>query len=463
MPQSCFRPVVSLLAVTIWLPLAFGQNPAVSGNGDVFSSRTKNNNDCMDVYKQTAQKINEESLRMQAQARQDQAACMIDQGCVHAVQLRRVAAERADNEKLRIAQEQLNACEMKPGDTNSGGGGAVAPSNTGTTALQGYAEGNLRPDPASNPYKTGTSNDASAKKLPKMTGFVVYGRADRSQPPSRRSQQQGVDPFIAGLRDGSRECAIGAETIVHAAQASMSLDFVLAQRLLGIDRSDIASQFLHGLVNDLQAPVAGQSPYASGFRIAKRVCTYGLLWSGRSPRSTLQGIPAPPSTFKMIRESAGADVWTGEYHVDPFTGERFRIMGRSRTPKSHATATYANKGESLAYQEALNRGEIGLQRPAGANVPGADFITAITDRTRVREVVITDVKASLRGRFPVPKATIPGNWHAELLDAVSTDRLSLSDPVIEEAVREAVTNGRIRLRQLNVDFSSSGPGMIKGF
>jgi hypothetical protein len=177
MPHSRFRPVMPLMAATIVLPLAFGQNPSRSGNGDVFSSRTNNNNDCQEVYKRTGQKINEENLRMQAQSRQDQANCGTNQSCVQDVQQRRIAAERAAREKLTEAQAQLDACEGKAGGTgagsgSSGVGGARGPRNTGGTVLKGHVEENVKPDPAG--YKGGAYNEDYGKVLPSMTGEVSY-------------------------------------------------------------------------------------------------------------------------------------------------------------------------------------------------------------------------------------------------------------------------------------------------
>jgi len=69
----------------------------------------------------------------------------------------------------------------------------------------------------------------------------------------------------------------------------------------------------------------------------------------------------------------------------------------------------------------------------------------------------------MRGRFPEPKTAIPGTWQAELLDAISPDRLALSDQALEGAIRNAVAEGRVVLRQINVDLSPTGQGAISGF
>jgi len=111
------------------------------------------------------------------------------------------------------------------------------------------------------------------------------------------------------------------------------------------------------------------------------------------------------------------------------------------------------------------RKEIGLQRPTGANVTGADFITAVLrpGTRKVQEVIVNDVKASVAGRFPVPKTSMPGTWRSEVQNAVSPRRLNLGDPALEAEIRAAVQQGRVRLRQINVNYSSQGQGLITGW
>ena len=164
-----------------------------------------------------------------------------------------------------------------------------------------------------------------------------------------------------------------------------------------------------------------------------------------------------------ILESAGADVPNRRMHTDPFTGGQFPVSATSRSPRSFPTAIRADIGESEAYKQALRRGEIGLQRPMGANVAGADFITAIVRPDSSVEIVVTDVKTSERGKFPTPKAHLPGTWQAEVQHAIGPTRLNLHDPVLEGQVRAAFQQGRIRLRQLRANYSPSGQGVITGW
>jgi hypothetical protein len=171
--------------------------------------------------------------------------------------------------------------------------------------------------------------------------------------------------------------------------------------------------------------------------------------------------------------------------VDAHTQQAVSVSAQSRTPRSFMTAIRADLGEAEAYRQALLRGEIGLQRPMGANVRGVDFVTAVRDGAAgVREVVCSDAKSSGSGRFPKAKATIPGSWQAEVRDATTRPRLRLQvlttdipggapgfpipfGPLalqqLEDAIIAAVAAGKVRLRQLNADYSPAGQGLIVGW
>jgi hypothetical protein len=188
----------------------------------------------------------------------------------------------------------------------------------------------------------------------------------------------------------------------------------------------------------------------------------------------------------QVIESAGAEILARRMHRDPHTQQEFGISARSRTPSSFATAIRADIGESEAYKQALLRGEVGLQRSMGVNVRGVDFITAVRDgATNIKEIVCTDVKTSEKGRFPLPKKTIPGTWVGEVHAAVSPARLKLrvrntdvSGPslhtfslpatpaelnTLESEIVQAARQGRVRLRQLEADYSGTGQGRISGW
>jgi len=188
----------------------------------------------------------------------------------------------------------------------------------------------------------------------------------------------------------------------------------------------------------------------------------------------------------QVVESVGAKV-PGREDLDPVTKQKVEISARSSTSRSFATAIRADIGESEAYKQALLRGEIGLQRPMGANVPGVDFITAVrVGATGIKEIICTDVKTSQRGKFPSPKKTIPGSWMNEVHAAMSQDRLKLrvtttdvtgaalhSFPIphspaelaaLEAQILQAASAPRpIRMRQLRADYSETGQGMITGW
>ena len=173
-------------------------------------------------------------------------------------------------------------------------------------------------------------------------------------------------------------------------------------------------------------------------------------------------LPANLESKGVIRPGTGNRTFT-----DPFTSQTSPISATAKTSRSMITSIRADVAESEAYKAALARGEIGLQRPTGANVTGTDFITAVVrpGTKQIREVLITDVKASLVGKTPVPKTTIPGSWQAEVNGAVAPGRLNLGDAALENEVRTAVQQGRVRLRQLNVNYSPSaqGQGQITGW
>jgi hypothetical protein len=165
-------------------------------------------------------------------------------------------------------------------------------------------------------------------------------------------------------------------------------------------------------------------------------------------------------------ESGGAEVPARRQYRDPHSGETHSISATAKSPRAHVTAIRADLGEAEAYKQAIyRRGEIGLQRPMGANVPGADFITAVRNHSGNIEILVTDVKTTMTGRrSPKPKVSIPRTWKAEVKEAVS--RLKLPDPHLEAEIREAHRLGRVRLRQLRVNYAADpvhGMGTITGW
>jgi hypothetical protein len=154
---------------------------------------------------------------------------------------------------------------------------------------------------------------------------------------------------------------------------------------------------------------------------------------------------------KAVRESAGARTQEGDFQ-----------SASAQTNRSFLTAIRADVGESEAYKRALEKGEIGLQRPGGANVPGADFITAAEGPDGIR-IYVNDAKTSTTGKFPKDKGPyVKLVWAAEVHNAVA--RLDLGDPVLEARIRKAAADPtRIQVRQINVDYSPAGQGKITGY
>jgi hypothetical protein len=168
--------------------------------------------------------------------------------------------------------------------------------------------------------------------------------------------------------------------------------------------------------------------------------------------------------------------------------DRGGISARSRTPESFKQTISADIGESEAYKQALLRGEIGLQRPFSVNAQGPDFVTAVRDggATCIKEVLCTDVKTSGRGqrtRFPAEKKTpLNDKWKDEVRKAVDKLKLQVrladaASPIgsfampqtpaeitaLEQNIKNAVSEGRMRRRQLNVNYSAAAQGIITGW
>ncbi|MEV6489099.1 DUF4157 domain-containing protein [Actinoplanes sp. NPDC051633] len=180
---------------------------------------------------------------------------------------------------------------------------------------------------------------------------------------------------------------------------------------------------------------------------------------------------AAPTSVSAATQLASIRISSGAFLVnparlvtDPFSGQ---VLGQrsasAQTSRSVITGPRADGAEAAGWREALARGEIGLQAPTGANVPGGDFYTARIDPNGQVTLIANDVKMSTIGQFPTPATTLRPTWRAELLAAIQPGRLNLGDPALEAAIRAAFAAGRIQLRQLNADYSPGGGGTITGF
>ena len=81
----------------------------------------------------------------------------------------------------------------------------------------------------------------------------------------------------------------------------------------------------------------------------------------------------------------------------------------------------------------------------------------------MREIVVNDVKTSGVGKFRPP---VQGSaavkklraWDPEVRRAVA--RVKTGDPRLDRDIKQAMWEGRVRLRQLEVDMSPRGQGTI---
>jgi hypothetical protein len=214
--------------------------------------------------------------------------------------------------------------------------------------------------------------------------------------------------------------------------------------------ADAAGDAARGLGRGVEAEV----PAATGTAGAR---SSPVLTKGSTEGTRPAGVPdilSPQNTASpRVLESKGADVSRPD-----------RVVGSAKTSRAVSTSTRPSIAEAEAYKEALRRGEIGLQRPAHANAPGTDFLTAVRDRiTGQYRIVVTDVKSSTRGEFPSARTALSPTWLQEVQDAVAPGRLDLGDPVLEAQIRAAVADGRISIRRITVDYSAAGQGAIRGF
>jgi hypothetical protein len=128
----------------------------------------------------------------------------------------------------------------------------------------------------------------------------------------------------------------------------------------------------------------------------------------------------------------------------------------ARTPKSLLTSIRPDVAESQAYMAALKKGEIGLQRPLGANIGGTDMITAVRRADGTLRVVVTDVASTTTGRVGKGPPVLKAKWLAEVREAVSPSRLDLGNPALEAEIQAAVGRGDVDVRIVSVDYSKAG-------
>jgi hypothetical protein len=165
-------------------------------------------------------------------------------------------------------------------------------------------------------------------------------------------------------------------------------------------------------------------------------------------------LPAPGEGGPMLsagQESTGAGLRGAQYQ-----------SASAQTERSMMTAIRADVAEGQAYGDAVfGRGEIGLERPSGTNIGGrADFLTAGRENGQMY-VYVNDVKASGVGRFPTPDTgTVKATWMNQVQDAVGPGRLNLGNSAVEKEIQDAVAGGFVKLRQIDVNYTSAAQGTI---
>jgi len=139
------------------------------------------------------------------------------------------------------------------------------------------------------------------------------------------------------------------------------------------------------------------------------------------------------------------------------------ISATARDAKAvNTTSIRPDVAEAHAYNEHLNRGEYGLQRPLGSNAPGVDSITAsiqfdANGKPVSAKIFLNDVTtpSAAKGSKPAHAA-----WGGELTKALEPGMLDFGDPAIDAVVRKAAADGDVYVRIVRVDMSARGAGGV---
>ena len=96
-------------------------------------------------------------------------------------------------------------------------------------------------------------------------------------------------------------------------------------------------------------------------------------------------------------------------------------------------------------------------------MPGADYATAVRLPNGEFEIVVIDAKSrvSSASDFGDVRTSLPTTWIDSVRDAIAPSRLILGDPTMEQAIRDAWTQGRVRIARDTIDYSSSGQGQLR--
>jgi Domain of unknown function (DUF4157) len=209
---------------------------------------------------------------------------------------------------------------------------------------------------------------------------------------------------------------------------------------------------------------------------------FGRAAAAPSPAtaSTSRGLGAAtisnPPAHKRVRVSAGAYSAPTRKLKTPREAVEAERMGFREPTASEAVSVTAkedvginkairpNIAEQQTWDEAIfARNEIGLQGPTGSIVEGPDFITAQRMADGQLEIIVTDVASTETGKLARKSTDIPEDWLRHVESAISPERLDLGDADLEARIIEAFHAGRVRRRQISVDFSPAGQGTVTGW
>jgi len=135
-----------------------------------------------------------------------------------------------------------------------------------------------------------------------------------------------------------------------------------------------------------------------------------------------------------------------------------------------STTIRAGLREKKGHDALLEQGELGIKSPIHPNQPGVDSITAKVpldaDGKPIpgkAEVYLNDFTSADAGKGPKPSHA---DWYRELVGTASRkapagERLDLNDPLVEQEIRSAIGEGRVKVRVIRVDDAAPGPGGIR--
>jgi hypothetical protein len=183
---------------------------------------------------------------------------------------------------------------------------------------------------------------------------------------------------------------------------------------------------------------------------------------GEKPNVTVTDPTTKVKTKVSIVESENASPKATEYYGEGGPEGVYK-SGSAQTKRSLTTGIKADVGESQTYKRDLMNGEIGLRRPLGSNIPGADYITARRGPDGKIRIYAKDAKSSIRGKFPKPDPKLKTTWRDAVRDAVDglkENDPGLADPNLVKEIKAAFADGRVSKEQVNIDYSPAGQGKI---